>query len=146
MASREKRGRSSLRTEAQNLLVPSSIPQSDIGSNLDGLCNVRASTRRNDLDQDIVERSLMSISITDPTRQEFPQQKQHRPIIPNRGPVPSAVLEEKGPAEEQRIDDPMLPLSLYSETSTQNVSPARSTISFPAGSVTVSRTYHPMFY
>lgn len=146
-----RRGRPSLRTEAQDLPVPSSIPQSDIDSNLDHPCswNIRASKRDNCLGQDTVEHSLISVSIPpDPLPPDFPQstQKQYRPIIANRSPTPSAAPEEKQSAGEQRIDDPMSPLSPCTETSTQNASPARSTISLYAGSITVSGARHPMFY
>jgi hypothetical protein len=103
---RKKRGRPSLRTEAQALHTPSSIP----------------------------------------TRVEFSRQQslQHGSIVANRRPTPLAAEKQFG--EEQRIDDPMSPLSPCTETSAQNASPARSTISLQAGSTTVSRVRHPLFY
>jgi hypothetical protein len=150
MVPRKKRGRPSLRTEAQDLPVPSSIPQSDIDTNLGDprSSTVRASKRDNGLSEDIVEHLSMSVfKPPDPMPQKISQstQKQYRPIITNLGPTPSATPEEKQSVGEQRIDDPMSPLSPCTETDTQNASPARSTISLQDGLVTVSRARHFMF-
>ena len=149
MEPRKKRGRPSLRTEAQNLLVPSSIPQSDIDTNFGDprSSTVRASERDNSLSEDMVGNLSMSVFKPPyPIPQNFPQatQKQYRPIITNPGPIPSAASEEKQFVGEQRIDDPMSPLSPCTETDTENASPARSTISLQDDSVTVSRARHFM--
>ena len=129
--------------------APSSIPQSDIDSNLDDRSStVRALQRNNDLSEDIAEHLSMSVFIPpDPMPQEFPQSthKQYRSIIANLGPTPSATSEEKQSVREQTIDDPMSPLSPCTETST-HASPARSTISLQASSIAVSHSRHLMFY
>ena len=148
MVPRKRRGRPSLRKEAQDLPAPSSIPQSDIDINLGDPCSstVRASKRDDGLNEDIVEH-LSSVFIPpDPMPRNFPQtQKQYRQIIANPGPTPAATSEEKQSVGEQRIDDPMSPLSPCTETDTENASPARPTISLQNGSVTVSRARHFMF-
>jgi hypothetical protein len=150
MVPRKKRGRPSLRTEAQVLPPPSSIPQSDIGTNLADprSSTVRASKRDNGLSEDVVEHLSMSIFIPpDPMPQKFSRstQKQYRSIIANPGPTPSAISEEKQSVGEQRIDEPMSPLSPCTETDTQDASPARSTMSLQDDSVSVSRARHFMF-
>ena len=147
MVPRKKRGRPSLRTEAQDLPAPSSITQSDINTNL-GSSTARASKRDSGLGEDIVEHLSTSVfKPMDPMPQKLPQstQKQYRPIIVNTGPTPSAISEEKQFVEEQRFDDPMSPLSPCTETDTQNASPARSTISLQGGSIAVSCSRHFMF-
>ena len=103
------------------------------------------------MSEDIVDHLSMPVfKPPDPMPQKFPQstKKQYRSIIANPGPTLSATLEEKQAVGEQRIDDPMSPLSPYSpctETDTQNASLARSTISLQDGSVTVSCARHFMF-
>ena len=152
MVPRKKRGRPSLRTEAQDLPAPSSM-QSEIDTNFGEprSSTVRASKRDGGLSEDIVEHSSMPVfKPPDPMPQKFPQstQKQYRSIIANPGPSPSATPEEKQAAGEQKIDETMSPLSSLSpctESDIQNASPARSTISLQDGSVTVSRACHFMF-
>ena len=137
---RKKRGRPSLRTEAQDFSAPPSVPQSDIDINLD---DPRSSSVK-----DTLEHLSMSVfKPPDPMLQKFPQstQKQYRPIIINTGPTHSTISEEKQSVEEQRIDDPMSPLSPCTETDSQNASPARSTINLQDDLVTVSRSRHFMF-
>lgn len=137
-----------MQTGVQDLPASSSVPQSDIDNNLDDphLCNVRASKRNNGLDKNIMEHLSTSVFIPpDPICQENfqPTQKQHKPIITNRS---STSSEEKQSLGEQRIDEPMSPLSPCTETSSQNASPARSPIDLQVDSITVSRTHHLMFY
>lgn len=132
------------------MLAPPLIPQSNIDTNLGEprSSTVRASTRDSGLNEDIVEHLLMSVvKPPDPMPQNFSQstQKQYRPIIINPGPTLSAISEDKQFVEDQRIDEPMSPLSPCTETDTQNASPARSTISLQDDSVTVSRARHFMF-
>ena len=149
MVPRKKRVRRSLQTETQDLPAPSSIPQSDIDTNLGDHCSstFRASKGDSGLSEDIVEHSSMSVfKPPDPMTQKSPQtQKQYRPIIINPGPSLWAISEDKQPVVDQRIDDPMSPLSPCTETDTQNASPARSTVSLQDGSVTVSRARHFIF-
>jgi hypothetical protein len=138
MVPRKKRG-PSLRTETQDLPAPPSVPQNDIDTNLgdSGSSTVK----------DILDHLSMSVfKPPDPMPQKISQstQKQYRPIIINPGPTPSAISEEKQ-VEEQRIDDPMSPLSPCTETDSLNASPARSTISLQDDSVTVSLARHFMF-
>lgn len=144
---KKKRGRPSLRTEAQD--APSSMPRIDLDSNL-GSFTVGTSKRGKDLSE-MEHLSTSVFTSSDPVLQEFPQstqthtQKQYRPIIADLGPIPLATSEEKQSVSGQRINDAMSPLSLCTETSTQNASPARSTISLQAGSNTVSRARHLIF-
>lgn len=142
MVPRKRRGRPSLRTEVPDLPAPSSISQSDANFDDPRSSNVRASKGDSGLSEDIVEHLSMSVfKPPDPMPQKLPQstQKLYRPIIINPGPTPSAISEGKKSLEEQRIDDPMSPLSPCTETDTQNASPARSTISLQDSSITVSR-------
>ena len=137
---RKKRGRPSLRIEAQDLPAPSSIPQNDIDSNLDDRSStVRALKKGNGLSKDVTEHTSMSLFIPpDPKPQDLSQstQEQYGPIIGNL---------KKQSVREERLDDPMSPLSPCTETST-HASPTRSTISLQAGSITVSRARHFMFW
>lgn len=139
-APKKKRGRPSLQTVTQDFSAPPSVLQSDIDINLD---DSRSSTVK-----DALEHLPMSVlKPPDPMLQKISQstQKQYRPIIINPGPTPSAISEENKSVEEQRIDDPMSPLSPCTETDSQNASPARSTINLQDDLVTVSRSRHFMF-
>ena len=80
-----------------------------------------------------------------PRKDRQSTQKHYRQIIANPGLIPSVTSEEKQFVGEQRIDDPMSPLSPCTETDSQNASPSRSTISLQDGSITVSRARHFMF-